>query len=32
MYDIIVYEVIESENLVRIHRYFHGLQNWAAYI
>ena len=29
---LFVYEVVESENLVRIHRYFHDLQNWASYI
>lgn len=29
---LFVYEVVESEKLVRIHRYFHDLQNWASYI
>ena len=29
---LFVYEVVESENLIRIHRYFHNLQKWASYI
>ena len=29
---LFVYEVVEPENLVRIHRYFHDLQNWVSYI
>ena len=29
---LFVYEVDESENLVKIHRFFHGLQNWALYL
>ena len=29
---LFVYEVDESENLVKIHRFFHGLQNWASYL
>ena len=27
---LFVYEVGESEKLVKIHRFFHGLQNWAS--
>lgn len=29
---LFVYEVVESEHLVKVHRFFHGLQNWVSYI
>lgn len=29
---LFVYEVLEQENLVKIHRFFHGLQNWSSYL
>ena len=29
---LFVYSVDESENLVKVHRFFHGLQNWSAYL
>ena len=29
---LFVYEVLKRENVVKIHRFFHGLQNWASYL
>ena len=29
---LFVYEVVEQANLVKVHRFFHGLQNWALYL